>query len=69
MKKSQRLRVIRYINNQPAIHVFCTYGKLDQTFDFHTQGAVQEALSHILKEPCKGISARFRGMDLQVDVL
>ena len=69
IKSSQRLRVIRYINNEPSIQVFCTYGKLDQTFDISTQGAIQEALSYILKEPCKGISARFRNMSLQVDIL
>ena len=68
IKKSQKLRIIRYFGKE-RISVFCTYGNLDKTVDMATCGAVNEALTCIFQEPCRGISARFNNMDLQVDLL
>lgn len=68
IKKNQKLRIIRYIGKE-KITVFCKYNNLHATVDGITGGAVEEALSHILQEPCLGISARFNGVDIQVDLL
>jgi hypothetical protein len=56
------------MGNEKVI-VFCKYNKLHATVDGITGGAVEQALSHILQEPCKGISARFNGVNIQVDLL
>jgi hypothetical protein len=68
IKQNQKLRIVRYMGNEKVI-VFCKYNKLHATVDGITGGAVEQALSHILQEPCKGISARFNGVNIQVDLL
>jgi hypothetical protein len=68
IKKSQRLRVVRYFGRE-LISVFCTKGNVDDVLDFKTAGAVHLALEAILQEPCRGISGRFNGATIQVDLI
>lgn len=67
IKKTSKLRIIRYLGNE-SITVYCTFGKLDDTVDYNTAGAVRMALDELLKEPATGISATFNGMQLQVNI-
>lgn len=68
IKKSQRLRVVRYMGGE-MISVFCTKKAVDDVLDSNTAGAVHLALEAILQEPCNGISGRFNGMSIQVDLI
>jgi hypothetical protein len=51
--------------------VNCTYGKLDETVDYWTACAVEEAVQTIASDrfQYKGISATFLGISLQVDLI
>ena len=51
--------------------VRCLFKNLYDTVDLNTAGAVEEALQTILDDnfTYKGISATFKGMALQVDLL
>jgi len=71
IKSKQKLRVIRYCNDGPAMMVYCTYGKLEDTVDYNTAAAVQEAVKTIVDDrfQYKGITATFKGMSLQVNLL
>jgi len=68
IKRSQKLRIIRYAGSD-AIMIYCTYGKVDNTVDHKTAGAVHAAMHELLKQPCRGISASFNGVNLQLDLL
>ena len=69
IKSNQKLQIIRYWGVDGRMTVRCTFKELHETLDSHTAGAVEEALQAILEQPCKGISATFKGMSLQVDLL
>lgn len=69
IKSNQKLQIIRYWGVDGRITVRCSFKELHETLDSNTVGAVEEALDAILQQPCKGISATFRGMHLQVDLL
>lgn len=68
IKKTQKLRVVRYFG-QEKISIFCTRSGVDDTLDSTTASAVHQALNAILQHPCKGVAARFNGVDIQVDLL
>jgi len=68
MKKTQKLRIIRYLGDT-AVTFFCKYKDIDSSLDNKTSGAVQNAITELLKEPCKGISMNSNGMAIQVDLL
>lgn len=68
MKKTQKLRIIRYFGDT-AVSFFCKYKDVNESLDTKTLGAVQTAINEILKEPCKGISMSANGISIQVDLL
>jgi hypothetical protein len=68
MKKTQKLRIIRYFGDT-AVTFFCKYKDIDSSLDIKTSGAVQNAITELLKEPCKGISMNSNGIAIQVDLL
>jgi len=70
IKSKQKLRIIRYANDG-HVTISCTYGKLQDTLDVNTSGAVEEALKCILNDrfQYKGIGANFNGMNIQVNLI
>jgi hypothetical protein len=70
IKSKQKLRVIRYCN-ESHVTINCTYGKLSDTLDIRTSGAVEEALKCIINDrfQYKGISATFNGINIQVNLV
>ena len=71
IKSKQKLQIIRYWGADGRMTVRCKFKDLHNTLDFRTAGAVEEALQTILddKFAYKGISATFKGIALQVDLL
>ncbi len=68
MKKTQKLRIIRYFGDT-SVMFFCKYKDINSSLDIKTSGAVHNAITELLKEPCKGISMNSNGMAIQVDLL
>ena len=71
LKAKQKLRIIRTWGVDGRMMVYCTYGKLHDTLDVRTAGAVEEALKTIVDDrfQYKGIGATFNGISIQVDLL
>lgn len=71
IKSKQKLRIIQTWGVDGRITVNCTYGKLHDTLDLRTAGAVEEALKCILDDrfQYKGIGAIFQGISIQVDLI
>lgn len=71
IKSKQKLQIIRYWGVDGRMTVRCLFKDLHETLDSRTAGAVEEALQTILDDnfAYKGISATFKGMALQVDLL
>jgi hypothetical protein len=71
LKAKQKLRIIRTWGVDGRMMVYCTYGKLHDTLDVRTAGAVEEALKCIVDDrfQYKGIGATFNGISIQVDLL
>lgn len=68
MKKSQKLRIIRYINDT-SITFFMKYKDIGNTLDNNTSSAVEAAVNEIIKSPCNGISMTHKGISIQVDII
>jgi len=77
IKSKQKLRIIRHFPTSETssgshnMIVNCTYGKLDETVDYWTACAVEEAVQTIAsgRFQYKGISATFLGISLQVNLI
>lgn len=71
IKSKQKLRIIRTWGVDGRMMVNCTYGKLHDTVDPRTAGAVEEALKTIVDDRFgyKGIGATFNGISIQVDLI
>ena len=71
IKSKQKIRIIRHFPENQGITIYCTFGKLRDTLDYQTAGAVEDALATIASDKFqyKGIAATFRGMDIQVNLI